>query len=175
MKYKDAVKLSMEKLAQDPRIFFIGYNLKFGSHAYGSLKNISPERIIETPVAENLMAGLGMGMSLMGFHPVVIYERQDFMLNALDNLVNHVDKIHELSKGDFTCPVITRAIVGSKFPINPGPQHMQDFTDALRSMLKFPIYAPKTPEEVISAYQKVINSTSPCLIVEYRDLYENEK
>ena len=82
MKYGEAVKKSMEMLAQDERTLFIGYNLVRGSKAYGSLSDIPSEKIIEMPVAENLMAGLSNGLSIGGFRPVLIFERHDFMLNA---------------------------------------------------------------------------------------------
>ena len=55
MKYGEAVKKSMENLAKDHSILFVGYNLIHGSRAYGSLKDISSEKIIETPVAEILI------------------------------------------------------------------------------------------------------------------------
>lgn len=171
MKYGEAVKKSMEQLAQDPKTIFIGYNLIHGSKAYGSLKDVSKEKIIETPVAENLMAGLATGMAIEGFKPILIFERHDFMLNALDSLVNHLDKINLLSEGQYHCPVIIRAIVGSKNPINPGPQHMQDFTGSFKKMFRMPIYDPKTSSEVLSNYEKMRNSQDPSIIIERRDFY----
>ena len=173
MKYKDAVKKSMETLAEDSKTVFIGYNLKFGSKAYGSLKDVSSEKIIEMPVAENLMAGLGMGMGMIGFRPVVIYERHDFILNALDNIVNHLDKLKTMSKGQYNSPVISRAIVGSVSPINPGPQHRQDFGNILDEMLGMSVYDPRTPEAVLEVYRLASRSNEPSMIIERIDLYEN--
>ena len=174
MKYYEAVKKSMEMLACDPETFFIGYNLKHGSRGYGSLKEICEDKIIEMPVAENLMSGLGMGMSLVGLRPVVVYERHDFILNALDSIVNHIDKISELSHGQYNPRVIIRAIVGSNSPINPGPQHNQNFTDAFMSLIKFPIYIPKNSREVTETYDKIRTLNSSCMVVEHRDLYNLE-
>jgi len=65
LKYLDAVKRSMKGLT-DKKTIFVGYNVRYGS-AYGSLKEIPEEQRLETPLAENLMAGLAMGMSLEGF------------------------------------------------------------------------------------------------------------
>jgi len=174
MKYGDAIKKSMDDLARDPRIVFIGYNLIHGSKAYGSLNDISSERIIETPVAENLMAGLSTGLAIEGFKPVLIFERHDFMLNALDGLINHLDKLNELSGGEYCPPVIIRAIVGSKDPINPGPQHMQDFTGSFEQMFKMPIYEPKDSRQVLDSYNIAKKTNKPIMVVERRDFYEIE-
>lgn len=174
MNYGEAIKLSMEKLAQDSRTRFIGYNLKFGSCSYGSLKDIDKSKIIEMPVAENLMGALSMGLGLEGFRSVLIFERHDFMLNALDSLVNHIDKLYELSKGQFKSPVITRAILGPIKPINPGPQHSQDFTDNFKKIVKMKIYDPATAQEVLDSYKEAMYSNEPSLFIERRDLYGRE-
>lgn len=172
MLYKEAVKKSMDMIAKDEKSIFIGYNVYFGSQGYGTLQDIPKNKKIETPLAENLMIGLGIGMSLEGYRPVIFFERHDFILNALDGIVNHLDKLESMSKGQFKTPVIIRAVIGSKIPLDPGVQHTQDFTEAFRKMIKFPIYEPKNAEEVIKDYIKVHNSCKPAMIIERRDLYE---
>lgn len=174
MKYKDAVKKSMEFLAQDSKIIFLGYNLKFGSKSYGTLADVSSEKILETPLAENLMAGLAIGMSLEGFLPLVFYERQDFLLNCLDAIVNHADKIEKLSHGQYKLPLIIRSIVGSNKPIDPGPTHTQDLSDAIKSMVNFPIYEPKTSKDVFEVYRNLIDIKNPVMVVERKSLYNLE-
>jgi len=171
MKYGEAVKASMEELAKDPGVLFIGYNLAHGSKAYGSLQNIPREKIIETPVAENLMAGLSIGMAMEGFRPVLIFERHDFVLNALDGLVNHLDKMEELSHRQYSLPVIIRAIIGSKTPINPGPQHEQDFTRSFEEMFKMQIFDPRSSPQVLDSYEKIKKVKGPAMVIERRDLY----
>jgi len=97
MKYKDAIKQSMEMLAENENTIFLGYNIRYGSKAYGTLTNISNNKKIETPVAENLMVGLATGLALEGYRPIIYFERHDFMLNALDGIVNHLSKIERMS------------------------------------------------------------------------------
>ncbi|MCX6746792.1 MAG: hypothetical protein NTU63_01520 [Candidatus Pacearchaeota archaeon] len=174
MKYKDAVKKSMEMLAEKENVVFIGYNVNFGSQGYGTLKDVPKEKKIETPVAENLMIGLATGMALEGYHPVVFFERHDFMLNALDGIVNHLSKIEQLSLGEFAPSVIIRAVIGSRNPLNPGIQHMQDFSRAFKDLVDFPVYTPKTAYEVEEAYNKAKESKRPVMIIEWRDLYDEE-
>ncbi len=174
MKYKDAVKQSMEMLARDEKTVFIGYNITRGSRAYGSLNNIPLEKCLETPVAENLMIGLSMGMSLKGYKPVVFFERHDFILNALDALVNHLEKIESMSNGEFRPKVIIRATVGGKTPFYPGPQHTQDFSEVLKKLINFPVYELQTPEEIIKRYKEAKDSKTSMMLIEKRDFYENE-
>mgnify|MGYP001589849578 FL=1 len=174
MKYQEAVKKSMEMLAREENTIFLGYNVCFGSQGYGTFNSIPRNKKIETPVAENLMIGLAIGMSLEGYRPVLFFERHDFMLNASDGIVNHLDKIESMSKGQYKTPVIIRAVVGAEKPLNPGPQHIQDFTKAFKEMVNFPIYEPKTSSEVLESYQIAKNSEKPVMIIEKRNLYNGE-
>ena len=174
MKYKDALKQSMEMLSQDKNRIFLGYNVCFGSKAYGTLEGISDDKKIETPVAENLMIGLATGMSLEGYLPVVFFERHDFMLNALDGIVNHLDKLESMSEGQYKTPVIIRAVIGSKKPLDAGLQHTQNFSEAFKKMIKFPIYEPKTSKEVIETYLIAKRLLTPAMVIERRDLYDIE-
>ena len=174
MKYKDAIKKSMEELAKLDNVRFLGYNINYGSRAYGTLKNISKNVCIETPVAENLMIGLAIGMSLEGYKPIVFFERHDFMLNSLDAIVNHLDKIEKMSYGQFKTPVIIRATIGSKKPLTPGMQHTQNFTEVLKKIVTFPVYEPLNSKQVLECYSKIKKFENSALIIEKRELYDQE-
>ncbi|MFA5863270.1 MAG: hypothetical protein WC975_01130 [Phycisphaerae bacterium] len=174
MKYKDALKQAMETLAADRRVIFIGYNIAAGSRAYGTLADVTKDKCIEMPVAENLMADLAIGMAMEGFKPVLFFERHDFMLNASDALVNHLDKMKELSGGAFTAPVIIRAAVGGTTPIYPGLQHIQNFTDVFRKVIRFPIYELKTADDILRRYSEALEAGEPVMLVEERNLYDHD-
>ena len=169
--YQQAIKQSMEMIAKDPKAIFLGYNVKYGNKGYGTLTDINPDQILETPLAENLMAGLATGLALEGFKPVLFFERQDFMLNALDNLVNHLDKLKQMSYGEFNAPVLIRATVGGKIPLYPGPQHIQDFTKGFEEMACMPIYKPSNANEILNTYNHLADFNHPAMIVEKKDLY----
>lgn len=174
MKYKDALKQSMEMLAQNKNTIFLGYNINFGSQAYGTLKDVPLSQRLETPVAENLMVGLAIGMALEGYRPIIFFERHDFILNSLDAIVNHLDKTEIIIDDKFDCPIIIRATVGSKKPLYPGIQHTQDFTRAFKEIINFSIYEPKTPLDILKTYEKIKDSKKPTMIIEWRDLYDKE-
>lgn len=176
MTYKQAIKEQCEKYAQDPRTRFIGYNTSHGSRMYGTLDGIAVGQCIEAPVAENLMVGLAIGMCLERFCPVVCFERHDFMLLAMDALVNHVDKLSWISGDQFKLPIIVRAIVGSKTPMDPGPMHSQNYATSLRNMLKHtPVLCPTNYVELKEAWEYVGKTQSGAVvIVEFKDDYAKE-
>lgn len=135
LSYKYALTSAMTALACDPATRFVGYGLRHG-RAMGTLASVPDSQIIETPVAENLMVGIAIGLSLQGLKPVVYFERADFLLNAMDAIVNHLAAAERLSRGEFKPAVILRVTVGNKEkPLFTGPVHTQDFSYALEKMV----------------------------------------
>ena len=112
--YKDAIKSSMDFLAEDPKSVFIGYGVRTGTKGGGFFSDIPEKQLIETPIAEGLMLSMAIGLSLEGYKPLVFYERFDFIMNAMDALVNHLDKMSIISKGEYSPKVIIRCVVGGK-------------------------------------------------------------
>jgi len=167
--YKDSVVQGMNELAEKNAIF-IGYNVVRGD-AMGTLKDVPLDQKLETPVAENLMMGLAMGMSFEGFLPVVYFERQDFMMVGMDALVNHLDKIERISHGEYKVPVVIRAVVAFGGPFYSGPTHHQDFTSGLKELLDMPVIDPNNGEEMLAAIRNFAASERPAVIVERKSLY----
>ena len=167
--YKQAVTESMTNLGENGSIF-IGYSIIPGD-AMGTTINVPYDQKIETPVAENLMVGLAIGMSFEGFKPVVYFERHDFMLVAADAIGNHVDKIERISHGEFKVPVILKTVVDDGGLFYSGPTHSQDFTSTFKEMVSFPVLEPMTPGEVLSAYNFAATSSQPVMIVEHKKFH----
>lgn len=170
MTYKEQITSSNTELGKDPKTRFIGYGLQKG-RALGTLKNVPSEQILEMPVAENLMMGVAIGMALTGLKPVVFVERMDFFMNAMDALVNHLDKINDISNGEFNPKVIIRCIVGNVTkPLYTGATHTQDYTSALREMTDIPVYSVLNKDFAKTAYELAMTRNKSCIIVEYKDL-----
>lgn len=171
--YKSELTAAMECLAEDPLVRFIGYGVKIGGRALGTLKNVPDSQLVETPVAENLMVGLAIGMALRGLKPVVYIERFDFILNALDAIVNHLAKIKDISRGEFNPSIILRVTVGNKDkPLFTGETHTQDMTEALKRLVKFPIIKLEHADLIRPQYKAAhafLDRHSTALI-EYKDL-----
>lgn len=173
--YKDRIKESMELLAEDHKTLFIGYGLKYGGQAAGTLKDVSKDQMVETPVAEGLMLSTAIGLSIDGYKPVVFYERFDFIMNAMDALVNHLDKIDLISSGEYKPKVIIRCVIGGKqFPFFTGVTHTQDFTEYLQGLLSFPVIKLTEGSDILSIYREAQESDTSCIIVEEKDLYNTD-
>ena len=136
MKYKDELIKSMEWLAKKEDTIFLGQACRVSGHAISStLEKVPLEKRVELPVIEETQLGISTGMALEGYVPITMYPRFDFFILACNQLVNHLDKIREMSRGDMRPRVIIRVAVGSKKPINAGPQHTQNHTEAIKKML----------------------------------------
>ncbi len=173
MEYFNALKLSMENLAKNPRVIFLGQSTKKpGVAMYNTLTGVPEDKKIEMPVAENMQLGMSIGLALQGYIPVSIFPRWNFLLSATDQLVNHLDKLEEMSHGDFKPKVIIRVGVGSTDPLYPGAQHVGDFSWGIQQLLgNVEIRILKTSEDVIKEYKDAMNSSISTILVEYMENY----
>lgn len=160
LSYKDAIAQSMMLLARDPLVRFCGYGLLKGKKGCG-LGDVPDSKIAEFTVAEGLMTSAAIGMSLMGLKPVVLIERADFIWNAMDAIVNHLDACETISKGEFRPTIILRIIIGNKHgPLYTGHTHTQDNSDALKRAVRFPVFKARTSEEILTAYEMAYKNLS---------------
>ena len=162
----------MKLLGSNKNVVFIGYNVKYGK-AGNTLIDVDESQLIETPVAENLMAGMAIGLSIEGYIPVVYIERCDFVLNALDAIVNHLDKISLMSHGEYNPRMIIRLVIGIKNkPFYTGLTHTQDFTKALQELVSFPVIKlPNDYDQILQIYKSALESNTSTIILEERDAY----
>lgn len=178
MKYFDTLKKAMEILATNENVIFLGQAVEYpGTAMTNTLKDIDKDKLLELPVAEEFQMGFSLGLALEGKIPVSIYPRWNFLLLAINQLVNHLDKASIMSDGEFQPKVIIRTSVGSERPLHPQHQHVGDYTDSLQQMLtNVEIIRLEEPDQVVPAYQKALNREDgkSTLIVEYGDYY-NEK
>ena len=171
--YKDELIKAMTWLGEQPETWVIGYNTKH-SLAGGTLSGVPNDRIIEMPLAEALMSGVAVGLSLDGKIPILFFERMDFMTLAMDQIVNHLDKIGQISNGIHKPAVLIRVAVGNKQkPLFTGPTHTQDFSRAFREMVSFPVVQLKWETSIMTEYEKAYRRAktgTSTMLVEYRDL-----
>ena len=166
--YQRETKRAMKSLSKDERTLFLGQTVGYkGSPMYSSLEDVAKERRIELPVMEEVQMGISTGLSFEGYIPVSIYPRFDFLILATNQFVNHLDKVKELSNGQFDPKVIIRTMVGSKRPLYPGPQHCQDHTEAYKSMLtNVDVVILEDPLDILPAYERALKSAKSTLLVE---------
>jgi len=168
MDYKEQTKKAMEMLAEDKRTIFLGQTVLYpGSPMYKSFEDISLEKKIELPVAEDMQMGMSIGLSLEGFIPVSVYPRIDFLICATNQLINHLDKVEEMSHGKFKPKVIIRTQIGNKGPLYPGIQHCSDYSKALEVICKnIDVIKINRAEEVFPEYQKALEKNKSTILIE---------
>lgn len=174
--YTDELKKAMSWLGKKKNAYFIGQSTKYkGTGLYWTIQHVPEEKRIELPIFEDVQMGMSIGMALEGLDVVSIFPRMDFLICATNQLVNHLDKMEEMSDGQFKPRVIIRTSVGSVKPLFPGPQHNQDHCDALEKMLtNVKVVRLTDPNKVLSEYKKAFNRKQSTILVEYPDLYNDE-
>ncbi|MBS3083577.1 hypothetical protein J4423_02125 [Candidatus Pacearchaeota archaeon] len=175
MTYREELFKAMDVLGQDERTVFLGQCVvNSGTFMYHTLKNIPLNKRLEMPVFEDTQMGMSIGLALAGYVPVSVFPRMDFLICATNQIANHLDKFVEMSAGQFNPRVIVRTAVGSTNPLFPGPQHCNDYCDALRhSVRNIDIVQLKRSEEIVPAYRKALDSNKSTVLVEYPDLYDS--
>jgi pyruvate/2-oxoglutarate/acetoin dehydrogenase E1 component len=165
----------MEFLATDPRVVFLGQAVACpGTAMSNTLRDVPATRLVELPVDEELQMGMCNGLALAGLVPVSIFPRWNFLLLAVNQLVNHLDKFPLISNGGYRPKVIIRTGIGSERPLHPQHQHVGDFTEAFRLMCgNLDILRLDEPADIFPAYQKALERTDgkSTLLVEYGDYY----
>lgn len=178
MRYADALKEAMNMLAENPQVIFLGQAVACpGTAMSNTLVDVPAARRIELPVDEEMQMGMTNGLALAGKIPVSVFPRWNFLLLAINQIVNHLDKFSVMSNGGFRPKVIIRTGIGAERPLHPQHQHVGDYTDALRSMCTtIEVIRLEEPEQVVPAYRRGLERQDgrSTLIVEYGDFY-NEK
>lgn len=169
LNYKEEIIKAMRLLAEDERVIFIGQNVIYSGAVaiHQTLIDVPESKKIELPVAEDMQMGLSIGLSLEGYIPVSIFPRMDFLIIAANQLVNHLDKIEAMSCGRFKPKVIIRTGIGSTKPLNPGPQHCQDHTMALKALLtNVDVVKLVEPDTIVPAYKRALESNRSTILIE---------
>jgi len=175
MKYKDELIRAMNWLGEKEDTFFIGQAVAYSGHAISStLDKVPQTKRHEMPVAEELQMGMSTGLALEGFVPITVYPRFDFFILTCNQLVNHLDKMREMSKGEKTPRVIIRVSIGAKKPLDAGVQHTQNHTEAFKGMLtEVDVVLLEEPEQIFPSFQHAYErqDSKSTLIIEYGEYY----
>ena len=157
--YKQELIRSMNYLAKRKDTIFLGQSVLFSGNAiFNTLDKVPKKKKIELPVFEDIQMGISTGMALNGFVPITCYPRFDFLISATNQLVNHLDKIRYMSKGDFKPRVIIRTSIGSKIPLDGGVQHTQDYSKVFKSILtEINVVKLNTTKSIFKEFYKAYN------------------
>jgi pyruvate/2-oxoglutarate/acetoin dehydrogenase E1 component len=176
-KYFDELLRAMDFLGSQNDTVFMGQSVEVaGTAMRNTLVNIESAKLLELPVEEDFQLGLSIGMALNGFIPISIFPRWNFLLLATNQIVNHLDKLKDLTQVKDPGKVIIRTGIGSVNPLHPGPQHTGDFTEAFKLLCpQINVVRLDTSEMIFSEYQKAYERSDgvSSLLIEWSDKYND--
>ncbi len=177
-KFKEAIDEAFVQAMEDnPDVFIMGCGVDDDSGIFGTtvsaFNKFGKERVMDVPLAENAIAGIGVGAALMGKRPVIVHARNDFLLLAMDQIINHAGKWNIMSGGRMDCPLLIRAIVGRGW--GQAAQHSQSLQAFFSHVPGLKVMLPSSAYDVKGMMLSALEERSTVLSIEYRLLYEMEE
>lgn len=176
MKYFDELKRAMDMLASKPDTFFVGQAVGVsGTFMFNTLTGVAQEKRLEFPVVESFQMQFALGMSLGGMMPINIFPRQNFLALALGDLMNTIDKIPDISSGQVKPRMIIRTSVGPDEPTHPGHQHVGDFTESFKGLVKnVRVIRLDEPQDIMPAYEAAYDFAGTTMLIEVGNNYNRK-
>ena len=168
----------MEWLATQPKTLFVGQTVAGpGTFMFSTLKEVSPEKTLEMPINESFQMQFTIGLALAGLVPISVYPRQNFLLIAVSDMVNRLDKIPAISANQLLPKILIRIAAGPDSPVHPGHQHVGNYAEAFRNMFTtIEVVELNEPEEIFPAYKYAFErpDNRSTLLIEHGNYY-NQK
>jgi acetoin:2,6-dichlorophenolindophenol oxidoreductase subunit beta len=162
-----------QMLGRDPRVFVIGQGLWSPWYAGSSLEDLDREfgrdRILDSPVSENAVTGLAVGAALAGMRPIVFHPRMDFMLLAIDPIVNQAANWSFLFAGQVSVPLVIRAVINRGG--EQGAQHSQALHAMFMHIPGLKVVMPSTAYDAKGLLIAALEDPNPVLYIDDRWLY----
>ncbi len=175
MKYSEAIRDAQAvMMREDKRVFLCGLGVPAPGRVFGSTAGLKEEfgdqRVFDTPASENGTLGLLLGASQQGMRPIMVNQRVDFFLLALDQLINQASKWKYMFAGKQEMSVLVRLIVGRGW--GQGPQHSQSMHALFAHIPGLKVAAPATPYDAKGMIISALQEGGPVVMIEHRQLYE---
>jgi pyruvate/2-oxoglutarate/acetoin dehydrogenase E1 component len=163
-----------EELRRDPRVFMIGEDIAEAGTTFkvlnGLVEEFGPERIIDSPISEPGITGLGVGAAMTGMRPVVDLMFGDFLTLAMDQMANQAAKIHYMSGGKLKVPMVLRTTMGAGR--RSAAQHSQSLHAWLSHIPGLKVVVPSTPYDAKGLMKSAIRDDNPVAVFEDKMMYK---
>ena len=157
-----------EEMARDERVFLVGQEVGFYNGAYkcsrGMLERFGPKRVVDSPIAENGVSGLGIGAAFMGLRPIVEFMTFNFSLIAIDQVLNTAAKAGVMSGGQLRCPIVFRGPGGAALQL--GASHANSFEHFFAYTPGLIVIAPATAYDMKGLLKSAIRDDNPVCFFE---------
>src|SRR6478609_5789407 len=172
--YADAIREAADQeMARDSSVILFGLDVDDPKAIQGTtrglLEDFGPERVFGTPLSEDAMTGAAIGMAMAGLRPVHVHIRMDFLMLAMNQLVNVAAKTRYMYGGQVSVPLVVRAMIGKSW--GQGAQHSQGLHSFFMHVPGIKVAAPSTPYDAKGCLAAAVRDDDPVLYVEHRLLH----
>lgn len=174
MTYCDALRITTaEEMRRDKNVYLIGEDVGKWGNLFGASKGLfaefGPEQVKDCPISEAALAGCAVGSAIMGMRPIAEIMYIDFISIAMDQMVNHAVKYHQLSNGKVKMPIVFRTQQG--VGMRNSSQHSACYENWFVNVPGLVVVLPSTPADMKGLLKTAIRSDNPVLIIEHKSLY----
>jgi len=172
---REAISQAMwEEMERDPNVFILGEEVGVWGGSYAVTKgfydHFGGDRVRDTPIAEAAIIGAAIGSAMTGLRPIAELMTINFAFAAMDHIVNETAKLHYMFGGQFTLPLVIRAVTGGGRQL--GATHSQTPDAVFAHFPGLKVVAPGTPEDAKGLLKAAIRSNDPILFLEQATLYQ---
>ncbi|WP_445506581.1 alpha-ketoacid dehydrogenase subunit beta [Niallia sp. 03190] len=172
--YIDAVTMAIhEEMERDEKVFVLGEDVGVKGGVFkataGLYEKFGEERVIDAPLAESAIAGVGIGAAMYGLKPIAEMQFADFIMPAVNQIVSEAAKIRYRSNNDWTCPIVIRAPYGGG--IHGALYHSQSVEAMFANTPGLKIVMPSTPYDVKGLLKAAVRDPDPVLFFEHKRAY----
>ncbi|HEY7221994.1 MAG TPA: transketolase C-terminal domain-containing protein [Candidatus Binatia bacterium] len=174
LSYVDAVREATDQeMERDPAVIVFGLDVDDPKAIQGTTRGLvekyGPERVFGTPLSEDAMTGVAIGAALAGLRPIHVHIRMDFLMLAMNQLINIAAKSRYMYGGQVQVPIVVRAMIGKSW--GQGAQHSQGFYSFFMHVPGLKVAAPTTPYDAKGCLTHAIRDNDPVIYVEHRILH----
>ena len=171
LNYAEAIREALDQaLTLDSRVFVMGQGVDDPTGMFGTTLNLNKkygsQRVFDTPLAENGLTGIAIGAAIGGMRPVYLHNRPDFLLLAMDQLVNHASKWYYMFGGAVNVPLVVWACIGRGW--GSAAQHSQALQGLFMHIPGLKLIMPSTCYDAKGLMLSAIADNNPTLIIEHR-------
>ena len=173
---REALNSAMkEEMERDSRVFLMGEEVALYDGSYKISKGLHNEfglnRVVDTPISEMGFTGIGVGAAFYGLRPIVEYMTFNFAMQAIDQIINSAGKIHYMSAGNLTCPIVFRGLNGAAYGV--AAQHSQCYAAWYAQCPGLKVVAPWSAEDARGLLKASIRDDNPVVFLENEPTYGN--
>jgi 2-oxoisovalerate dehydrogenase E1 component beta subunit len=172
--YIDAITMAMrEEMERDPKVFVLGEDVGLKGGVFkatqGLYDQFGEERVIDTPLAESAIAGVGIGAAMYGMRPIAEMQFADFIMPAVNQIISEAAKIRYRSNNDWSCPMVIRAPYGGG--VHGALYHSQSVEAVFANQPGLKIVMPSTPYDAKGLLKAAVRDNDPILFFEHKRAY----